>query len=159
MNQTLEISLSVVHGIRIAWRYNPHPARRLTPDTIAFPIVSLLLIKCQPKLTLAELPTIVINIVELIKTDVFDRWLRELRDIRARAKVEARIRRLSLGNPGDVKPVGKGVSELRIPYGPGYRVYYITKGPVIVVLLCGGDKATQSHDIELAKAIAAQWKE
>ncbi|MGE6776801.1 type II toxin-antitoxin system RelE/ParE family toxin [Vreelandella titanicae] len=61
----------------------------------------------------------VITIIELIKTDVFDRWLRELRDIRARAKVEARIRRLSLGNPGDVKPVGKGVSELRIPYGPG----------------------------------------
>lgn len=110
-------------------------------------------------MTLTELSTIVITMIELIKTDVFDRWLRELRDIRARAKVEARIRRLSLGNPGDVKPVGKGVSELRIPYGPGYRVYYITKGPVIVVLLCGGDKATQSHDIELAKAIAAQWKE
>lgn len=79
--------------------------------------------------------------IELIKTDVFDGWLRELRDIRARAKIEARIRRLSLGNPGDVKPVGRGVS------------------PIIVVLLCGGDKATQSHDIELAKAIASQWKE
>tara|TARA_R110001583_G_scaffold180693_1_gene337847 strand:- start:500 stop:928 length:429 start_codon:yes stop_codon:yes gene_type:complete len=119
----------------------------------------LLFNKRQPKLTLSKLPTIVITMIELIKTDIFDGWLRELRDIRARAKIEARIRRLSLGNPGDVKPVGKGVSELRIPYGPGYRVYYITKGPVIVVLLCGGDKATQSHDIELAKAIAAQWKE
>lgn len=97
--------------------------------------------------------------IELIKTNVFDGWLRELRDIRARAKIEARIRRLSLGNPGDVKPVGKGVSELRIPYGPGYRVYYINKGPVIVVLLCGGDKTSQPHDIEQAKAIAAQWKE
>lgn len=97
--------------------------------------------------------------IELIKTDVFDGWLRELRDIRARAKIEARIRRLSLGNPGDVKPVGKGVSELRISYGPGYRVYYITKGPIIVVLLCGGDKTSQPNDIEKAKAIAEQWKE
>lgn len=97
--------------------------------------------------------------IELIKTDVFDRWLRRLRDTRARAKITARIRRLSLGNPGDVKPVGEGISELRIPYGPGYRVYYITRGPVIVVLLCGGDKATQARDIDQAKAIAAQWKE
>ncbi|NYS59570.1 type II toxin-antitoxin system RelE/ParE family toxin [Vreelandella salicampi] len=97
--------------------------------------------------------------IELIKTDVFDGWLRELRDIRARAKIETRIRRLSLGNPGDVKPVGEGISELRISYGPGYRIYYITKGPVIVVLLCGGDKASQPRDIEQAKAIAAQWKE
>jgi len=95
--------------------------------------------------------------VELIKTNVFDGWLRGLRDVRA--KIETRIRRLSLRNPGDVKPVGEGVSELRIPYGPGYRIYYITKGPVIVVLLCGGDKASQSRDIEQAKAIAAQWKE
>ena len=97
--------------------------------------------------------------IELIKTDVFDRWLRDLRDTRARAKVAARIKRLSLGSPGDVKPVGEGVSEMRIPYGPGYRVYYITRGPIVVVLLCGGDKSTQSNDIEQAKAIAAQWKE
>ena len=97
--------------------------------------------------------------IELIKTDVFDRWLRDLRDTRARAKVAARIKRLSLGNPGDVKPIGEGVSEMRIPYGPGYRVYYITRGPIVVVLLCGGDKSTQSNDIEQAKAIAAQWKE
>jgi putative addiction module killer protein len=97
--------------------------------------------------------------IELIKTDVFDRWLRDLRDTRARAKVAARIKRLSLGNPGDVKPVGEGVSEMRIPCGPGYRVYYITRGPIVVVLLCGGDKSTQSNDIEQAKAIAAQWQE
>ncbi|WP_373508682.1 type II toxin-antitoxin system RelE/ParE family toxin [Thiocapsa sp.] len=97
--------------------------------------------------------------IELIKTDVFDRWLRDLRDTRARAKVAARIKRLSLGNPGDVKPIGEGVSEMRIPYGPGYRVYYIARGPIVVVLLCGGDKSTQSNDIEQAKAIAAQWKE
>ncbi|WP_346799104.1 type II toxin-antitoxin system RelE/ParE family toxin [Halomonas sp. Bachu 37] len=97
--------------------------------------------------------------VELIKTDAFDRWLHGLQDTRARAKILTRIRRLSLGNPGDVKPVGEGVSELRIPYGPGYRIYYITRGPIVVVLLCGGDKASQIRDIHQAKTIAAQWKE
>ena len=98
--------------------------------------------------------------IELIKTSSFDRWLRQLRDIRAKARIEARIRRLSLGNPGDVKPVGDGISELRIDYGPGYRVYFMAKGPIIVVLLCGGgDKGSQSRDIELAKSIALQWKE
>ncbi|KGK41056.1 addiction module antitoxin RelB [Nitrincola sp. A-D6] len=97
--------------------------------------------------------------MEIIKTDVFDQWLKNLRDTRGRAKIATRIKRLSLGNPGDVKPVGEGVSEMRIPYGPGYRIYYIAKGPIILLLLCGGDKSTQSRDIELAKAIAAQWKE
>lgn len=97
--------------------------------------------------------------IELIKTDVFDRWLRSLRDTRARAKITVRLRRLSLGNPGDVKPVGEGISELRIPHGPGYRVYYLTQGPIVVVLLCGGDKGSQPSDIEQAKAIAKQWKE
>ncbi len=97
--------------------------------------------------------------IELIKTDVFDRWLRGLRDPQARARIAARLRRLSLGNPGDVKPVGGGISELRIPHGPGYRVYYLATGPVVVVLLCGGDKSSQPRDIEQAKAIAAQWKE
>lgn len=97
--------------------------------------------------------------IELIKIDLFDRWLTELRDTRARARIEARIRRLSLGNPSDVKPVGEGISEMRIDYGPGYRVYYLKRGPVVVVLLCGGDKASQDRDIVMAKAIAAQWKE
>ena len=97
--------------------------------------------------------------IELIKTDVFDRWLTELRDIRARARIEARIRRLSLGNPGDVKPVGEGISEMRIDYGPGYRVYYLKRGVVVVVLLCGGNKGSQDRDIVMAKAIATQWKE
>lgn len=96
---------------------------------------------------------------ELIKTNTFDRWLRQLHDVQARARIEARIRRLSLGNPGDVKPEGEGVSEMRIDYGPGYRVYFMTKGPIVVVLLCGGDKGSQSRDIELAKTIASQWKE
>jgi len=97
--------------------------------------------------------------IELIKTNLFDRWLIDLRDRKARAKIETRIRRLSLGNPGDVKPVGEGISEIRIDYGPGYRVYYMQRGPVVVVLLCGGDKGSQSKDIALAKTIAAQWKE
>ncbi|EHQ51998.1 hypothetical protein ECTPHS_04853 [Ectothiorhodospira sp. PHS-1] len=97
--------------------------------------------------------------IELIKTDVFDRWLRSLRDTRARAKITVRLRRLSLGNPGDVKPVGEGISELRIPHGPGYRVYYLNRGPIVVVLLCGGDKSSQPSDVEQAKAIAKQWKE
>jgi putative addiction module killer protein len=96
---------------------------------------------------------------ELIKTDVFDQWLHNLRDIQARSRIAVRIRRLSLGNPGDVKAVGDGVSEMRIPYGPGYRVYYIARGPIVVVLLCGGDKSSQVRDIEKAKAIALQWKE
>jgi putative addiction module killer protein len=69
------------------------------------------------------------------------------------------IRRLSLGNPGDVKPVGEGVSEMRIDYGPGYRVYYQRRGMLIAILLCGGDKSTQDQDIVQAKAIAAQWKD
>ncbi|WP_436968206.1 type II toxin-antitoxin system RelE/ParE family toxin [Burkholderia gladioli] len=98
------------------------------------------------------------HMAEIITSDVFDRWLRELRDIRARARIEVRIRRLSLGNPGDVKPVGDGVSELRIDHGPGYRVYYMKRGRVVVVLLCGGNKDSQGHDIAVAKAIAAQWK-
>ena len=97
--------------------------------------------------------------IELIKTNLFDRWLLDLRDRKARAKIETRIRRLSLGNPGDVKPVGEGISEMRIDYGPGYRVYFTRRGPVVVVLLCGGDKGSQNRDIALAKAVAAQWKE
>ncbi|MBR7630924.1 type II toxin-antitoxin system RelE/ParE family toxin [Aeromonas popoffii] len=96
---------------------------------------------------------------EIIKTNIFDRWFDTLRDVRAKAKVTARIRRLGLGNPGDVKPIGEGLSEMRIDYGPGYRVYYMTKGPIIIVLLCGGDKGTQARDIEQAKTIAAQWKD
>ncbi len=97
--------------------------------------------------------------IALIKTDLFDRWLVGLRDRQARARIAARIRRLSLGNPGDVKPVGEGLSEMRIDYGPGYRVYFMQRGPLVVLLLCGGDKSSQERDIALAKTIAAQWKE
>lgn len=91
---------------------------------------------------------------ELRKTDNFARWLNELRDIRARAKVQARLERLALGNPGDVRPIGDGVSELRVDYGPGYRVYYKTIGREVVILLAGGDKSSQSKDIKNALRLA-----
>ena len=92
--------------------------------------------------------------IEIRKTEVFDKWLTGLRDLRARAKIEVRIRRLSLGNAGDVKPVGSGVSELRIPDGKGYRVYFVSKGAVLIILLCGGNKSSQKSDINKAKALA-----
>lgn len=97
--------------------------------------------------------------VEIFKSSHFDGWLRGLRDIRAVARIQARIDRLALGNPGDVKPVGTGISEMRIDYGPGYRVYYMQRGPIVIILLCGGDKSSQQKDIEMAKALAAEWKE
>jgi putative addiction module killer protein len=97
-------------------------------------------------------------VVRILKSTTFDAWIKGLADHRAKARIEARIRRLSLGNPGDVKPVGSGVSEMRIDYGPGYRVYYVQRGEVLVLLLCGGDKRTQDADIRRALAIAAQWK-
>lgn len=96
---------------------------------------------------------------EIIRSATFDRWFSGLRDVRAVAKIATRINRLEQGNPGDVKPVGEGVSELRIDYGPGYRVYYMQRGPVLVILLCGGDKGSQDADIAKAKRIAADWKE
>jgi putative addiction module killer protein len=88
------------------------------------------------------------------KTAEFDAWLRSLRDRQARSRINSRLLRLSLGNMGDVRPVGNGVSELRIHYGPGYRVYFVQRGAVLVVLLCGGDKSTQDADIEDAKRLA-----
>ena len=97
--------------------------------------------------------------IEIIKSDSFDRWLRKLRDPQARARVEMRIRRLSLGNAGDVEPIGEGLSEMRIDYGPGYRVYYMQQGSLLVLLLCGGDKRTQQNDIAKARRIAAEWKD
>ena len=88
--------------------------------------------------------------IEVRKTSEFALWLDDLRDIQARARIQARIERLAAGNPGDVKPVGEGVSELRIDYGPGYRVYFIQKGFVSIILLAGGDKSTQARDIKTA---------
>lgn len=97
--------------------------------------------------------------IELIKSHDFDRWYRELRDSRAKARIGVRLDRLSLGNPGDVKSVGDGISEIRIDYGPGYRVYFVRRGTLVILLLCGGDKSSQDRDIALAKAIAAQLTE
>ena len=94
--------------------------------------------------------------MEVQKTDEFDAWLSAITDHKAVAKIITRIERLALGNPGDVKAVGEGVSELRITYGPGYRVYYKQTGKEIMLLLCGGDKATQDKDIKRAKEIAAE---
>ena len=93
--------------------------------------------------------------LEIVQTEVFSLWLEQLRDVRARATIAARVRRLALGNPGDVTPVGEGISELRIHTGPGYRVYFKTQGKTIVILLCGGDKGSQIKDIKRAKALAA----
>ena len=91
---------------------------------------------------------------EIRKTEAFARWLDGLRDVRARARVQVRIERLAAGNPGDSRPVGGGVSELRIDYGPGYRVYFKYVGREIVILLAGGDKRTQSADIRTALRLA-----
>ncbi|MCC6946446.1 MAG: type II toxin-antitoxin system RelE/ParE family toxin [Bradyrhizobiaceae bacterium] len=92
--------------------------------------------------------------IEVRQTAVFARWLAALRDDRARGRINARIRRLSIGNPGDVRPVGNGVSEMRIDYGPGYRVYYAQRGSTLIVLLAGGDKRTQERDIAVALRLA-----
>jgi putative addiction module killer protein len=97
-----------------------------------------------------------IQAFEVQKTDEFDSWLSALADQRAVAKIVSRVERLGLGNPGDVKPVGEGISEMRLAYGPGYRIYYKQTGKTIVLILCAGDKSTQDNDIKRAKQIAAQ---
>jgi putative addiction module killer protein len=94
---------------------------------------------------------------EILKSETFDRWFSGLKDRHAKARIAARIDRLSLGNAGDAKPVGSGVSEMRIDYGPGYRVYFTQRGPIIIVILCGGDKRTQAADIKRAIEIAGNW--
>ena len=91
---------------------------------------------------------------EIRQTEVYARWFDNLRDRRARARINVRIRRLSLGNPGDVRSVGEGVSELRIDYGPGYRVYFVQRRQMLIVLLAGSDKNTQSRDIRTALELA-----
>jgi putative addiction module killer protein len=92
------------------------------------------------------------------RTSLFQQWLDELRDSRARYKILVRIKRLEGGNPGDVRPIGKGLSEMRIDYGPGYRVYYKHTGKEIIILLCGGDKSRQQADIARAKELAQTLK-
>jgi putative addiction module killer protein len=92
--------------------------------------------------------------LEIRETSAYAAWFSALRDRPAKARIDIRIRRLSLGNPGDVRPVGEGVSELRIHYGPGYRIYLTMQGEAIVILLAGGDKSSQDQDIRLAKHFA-----
>ena len=94
--------------------------------------------------------------IEIRQTDVYVQWFAKLRDRQARARIDVRIRRLSVGNPGDVRPVGEGVSELVIDHGPGYRVYYVQHGSAVIILLAGGDKSTQGRDIRIALELARQ---
>jgi putative addiction module killer protein len=94
------------------------------------------------------------NAIEVRQTEEFRVWLRDLRDDRAVARIASRIRRLEFGNIGDCKALGGGLMEIRIDYGPGYRVYYVKRGAVVVILVCGGDKRTQRRDIERARTLA-----
>jgi putative addiction module killer protein len=95
--------------------------------------------------------------VEVRQTEEFAGWLHRLRDANAVARIVGRIRRMEMGNPGDSRGVGHGVLEMRIDYGPGYRIYYVHRGAQIVILLCGGDKRTQQKDIERAGKLAETW--
>ena len=97
--------------------------------------------------------------IEVRQTAEYEQWFAGLRDRQAKARIDIRVRRLALGNPGDVKPVGEGVLELRIPYGPGYRVYFVKDADVLVVLLAGGDKSTQASDIRQARKLARNLQE
>jgi putative addiction module killer protein len=98
-------------------------------------------------------------VIEVRKTELFARWLDNLNDLQARARIQVRIERLAAGNPGDVEPVGEGVSELRINYGPGYRVYFRKRGRELIILLAGGDKSTQPGDIKAALRLARNLSE
>jgi putative addiction module killer protein len=97
-------------------------------------------------------------VLQILESATFKRWVRRLRDRRAVARINARLRSVSMGNFGDVKPVGGGVLEMRVPYGPGYRIYFVRSGPELVVLLCGGDKGSQQRDINRAKRLALDWR-
>jgi len=96
--------------------------------------------------------------LEVVRTDDFDKWLTKLKDRAGRLRILKRIDRLANGHPGDVKPVGNGVSELRLDVGPGYRVYYLQDGHALILLLCGGDKSTQQNDIDKAHRLADEWR-
>jgi putative addiction module killer protein len=97
--------------------------------------------------------------IELKQTETFRRWRERLRDGRARGLIASRLDRLAYGHAGDAQPVGHGISELRIHYGPGFRIYFQKRGEQIVILLCGGDKSSQSRDIKAAKRLAEQWSD
>ena len=93
------------------------------------------------------------------KTDIFKKWLKKLKDVKGKAHINRRINRLEHGNPGDVEPIGEGCLEIRIDYGPGYRIYYKDTGQEIIIILCGGDKSTQQYDINRAKRLAREEEE
>jgi putative addiction module killer protein len=95
--------------------------------------------------------------IEFKQTETFRKWRIRIKDERIRALIASRLDRLAFGHAGDVKPVGGGISELRIDHGPGYRVYFMKRGNTIIILLCGGDKNTQTKDIQTAKRLAAEW--
>ena len=97
--------------------------------------------------------------IEFKQTETFRKWRTRLKDKRALGLIAARLDRLAYGHAGDAEPVGDGISELRIHYGPGYRVYFQRRGDTIVILLCGGDKSSQANDIKTAKRLAATWRE
>ena len=97
--------------------------------------------------------------IEFKQTETFRRWRIRLKDERARVLIASRLDRLAFGNAGDVRPVGQGISELRIDHGPGYRVYYKRHGNTIILLLCGGTKSTQANDIKTAKRLAEEWSD
>jgi putative addiction module killer protein len=97
--------------------------------------------------------------LEFKQTETFRKWRIRLKDERIRALIASRLDRLAFGNAGDVKPVGQGIGELRIDYGPGYRIYYQKRGNTVVILLCGGNKNTQANDIKTAKRLAKEWSE
>lgn len=97
--------------------------------------------------------------IDVKQTEAFRKWRLRLKDDRARVLIASRLDRLAFGHAGDVEPVGQGISELRIHYGPGYRIYFQKRGDTIIVLLCGGDKSTQSKDIKAAKRLAELWSE
>ena len=98
-------------------------------------------------------------VIELKQTETFRKWRTRLKDERVRALIASRLDRLAYGHAGDVEPVGQGISELRIHYGPGYRIYFQRRGDTIIVLLCGGDKSAQAKDIKAAKRLANEWSE
>jgi putative addiction module killer protein len=97
--------------------------------------------------------------IECKQSDIFRKWRTRLKDVRIRALIASRLDRLAFGHAGDVKPIGQGISELRIDHGPGYRIYFQKRGSTIILLLCGGDKSTQTKDIQTAKRLAAEWSE
>ncbi len=97
--------------------------------------------------------------LELKQTETFRKWRTGLKDERAKALIVSRLDRLAFGHAGDAEPVGEGISELRIHYGPGYRVYFHRRGATVIVLLCGGDKGSQARDIKVAKRLAGEWNE